>query len=199
MEKEKVIEEPKVVEESIETKFKPYVDETKNPQYYVDRYTNKPAYKAWFDSNFPNESIYAAVGLDLPVNVNTTTTEIQEEEPEIVIPAEESTIDETSNSEISQLLLALGGIGILFGAVYGIKRKVDTNTEQIAVNKKMLQNKVSKNTEAISQNRYWIKKKLNMLKPHSDPIDQIRDRLAKGEITVNEFRELLKALKNNSQ
>ncbi|MFB5627991.1 MAG: CFI-box-CTERM domain-containing protein, partial [Nitrosarchaeum sp.] len=44
-----------------------FVDPTKDPQSYVDRYNNEPSYKKWFDTNFPEySSIYDAVGLDEP-------------------------------------------------------------------------------------------------------------------------------------
>ncbi len=44
-----------------------FVDTTKNPQYYVDRYDNEPIYKEWFDANYSQySSIYEAVGLDDP-------------------------------------------------------------------------------------------------------------------------------------
>ena len=45
-----------------------FVDPAADPQSYVDRYNNDPAYKAWFDKNFPEfDSIYDAVGLEKPV------------------------------------------------------------------------------------------------------------------------------------
>ena len=41
-----------------------FVDQTKDPQYYIDRYNNEPKYKEWFDTNYPQySSIYEAVGL----------------------------------------------------------------------------------------------------------------------------------------
>ena len=44
-----------------------FVDETKDPQSYVDRYNNEASYKKWFDDNFPKySSIYEAVGLEEP-------------------------------------------------------------------------------------------------------------------------------------
>ena len=44
-----------------------FVDPTKDPQSYVDRYNNEPTYKKWFDENYPEySSIYEAVGLDEP-------------------------------------------------------------------------------------------------------------------------------------
>lgn len=45
----------------------PFVDETKDPQFYVDRYNNEPSYREWFDENYPEyASIYEAVGLEEP-------------------------------------------------------------------------------------------------------------------------------------
>jgi len=43
-----------------------FVDGTKDPQSYIDRYNNEPAYKKWFDENYPEyDSIEQAVGLEL--------------------------------------------------------------------------------------------------------------------------------------
>ncbi|WP_246282100.1 Ig domain-containing protein [Nitrosopumilus ureiphilus] len=47
-----------------------FVDETKDPQSYVDRYNNEASYKKWFDDNFSEyDSIYQAVGLDEPLQI----------------------------------------------------------------------------------------------------------------------------------
>ena len=55
-------EEPK--DESKELGIAAFVDQSKDPQSYVDRYNNEPAYKKWFDENFPEyDSIFEAVGL----------------------------------------------------------------------------------------------------------------------------------------
>ena len=44
-----------------------FVDQSKDPQYYIDRYNNEPSYKDWFERNYPQyESIYQAVGLPEP-------------------------------------------------------------------------------------------------------------------------------------
>ena len=63
--------EPAPVEEQEETGMKKthipgFPDPTKDPQYYIDRYNNEPAYKAWFDKNFPDDTIYEIVGVDEP-------------------------------------------------------------------------------------------------------------------------------------
>ena len=45
-----------------------FVDTSKNPQHYIDRYFNEPIYKEWFDKNYPQySSIYDAVGLFKPI------------------------------------------------------------------------------------------------------------------------------------
>ena len=73
--------EPKVksvIEPKVEPKVKPviepiksttasFVDATKDPQSYVDRYNKEPTYKEWFDENYSQySSIYEAVGLEEP-------------------------------------------------------------------------------------------------------------------------------------
>jgi hypothetical protein len=69
--------EPKVepvIEPVIEPKVEPiksttasFVDATKDPQSYVDRYNNESTYKEWFDENYSQySSIYEAVGLEEP-------------------------------------------------------------------------------------------------------------------------------------
>ncbi|HEY5735817.1 MAG TPA: putative Ig domain-containing protein [Nitrosopumilus sp.] len=55
--------EPKVVELGLAA----FVDKTKDPQSYVDRYNNEASYKKWFDENYSEySSIYEAVGLEEP-------------------------------------------------------------------------------------------------------------------------------------
>jgi len=45
-----------------------FVDESKDPQSYVDRYNSDAGYKDWFDKNYSwYSSIYEAVGLDEPL------------------------------------------------------------------------------------------------------------------------------------
>ena len=73
-------------------------------------------------------------------------------------------------------MLAISALGILFGAVYGIKRKVDDNSVQI------------------QSNSLHIKEKLLGVIPHNNPKDLLKARLAKGEITVTEYRKLIKVL-----
>jgi len=61
--------EPKAepVIEPIKSTTASFVDATKDPQSYVDRYNNEPTYKEWFDENYSQySSIYEAVGLEEP-------------------------------------------------------------------------------------------------------------------------------------
>ena len=61
--------EPKAepVIEPIKSKTASFVDTTKDPQSYVDRYNNESTYKEWFDENYSQySSIYQAVGLEEP-------------------------------------------------------------------------------------------------------------------------------------
>ena len=165
----------------------PFVDKSKDPQYYLDRYYTEPSYMAWFDKNYPDLTIEEAVGFEVDMIQNPQESELEDVKElingDLIPEAEASSISEPiikseNNSEMATMSLAIGGIGILFAAVYGIKRKVDSNSFQI------------------SQNRATIKKKLSGIL-NNDPINVIRDRLAKGEISVEEFNKLKNTLKKN--
>ena len=63
---------PSVAEEHKSTQLgiAAFVDQSKDPQHYIDRYFNESKYKQWFDKNYPQyTSIYEAVGLEQPVQV----------------------------------------------------------------------------------------------------------------------------------
>ena len=193
---DRVIEDPKQI-----ANISKFIDPNVDPQYYIDRYNNEVSYKVWFDTNYPDITIEEAVGITL---VESTQDDSIITEPPLPTQelsqnaVESSTVSpslDTGNAEVGQMLLALGGLGILFGAVYGVKRRVDSNTVQIAENKTKIEKKVSSNSDQIFQNRFWLKKKLMSLKPGEAPISVIRERLAKGEITVDEYYRLLRALK----
>jgi len=154
----KIIEEPKQIVE-----ISQFINPELDPQYYIDRYNNELAYKEWFDSNYPDLTIYEAVGItqvelteETPMDsiINKPPISSQELSQSLVESSIISPTFETENAEVGQLLLALGGLGILFGAVYGVKRRVDSNTVQIAENKTKIEKKVTNNTEQIFQNRF---------------------------------------------
>jgi len=195
----------KTIEETQQTaNISQFIDPDQDPQYYIDRYNSESAYKKWFDTNFPEQTIYEAVGIT-PLEL----TQDNEDDSSIHEPpkstqelsqrqVQSSTITpslDTVNAEVAPMLLALGGLGILFGAVYGVKRRVDSNTEQITENKTQLEKRVNNNSEQIFQNRFWLKKKLMSLKFSNEPVNVIKERLSKGEITVDEYYKLLRALK----
>jgi len=59
----------------------PFVDESKDPQSYVDRYNNEASYKIWFDDNYSEySSIYQAVGLEIPEDQKIPEPVIEEPE-----------------------------------------------------------------------------------------------------------------------
>ena len=79
---------------------------------------------------------------------------------------------QTTIQEVAEVSLAVAGLGFLFGAVYGIKRKVDDNSKQISLNRETLRKK--------------------FIRPivGSNPQTILQTRLAKGEITLDEYEKL---------
>ena len=78
-----------------------FVDTSKDPQHYIDRYNNEQSYKEWFDNNYSQyNSIYQAVGLDEPSEEFVSETPIVPE-PEIISEPEyvpEPTVEVASTS-----------------------------------------------------------------------------------------------------
>jgi len=158
-----------------------FVDQTKDPQYYLDRYYNEPNYKSWFDRNYPGLTIEKAVGYTIPEKTEKTEDIIK---TEFIPKAQASSIvsapkNQEDNSDLAHMGLAIGGLAILFGAVYGIKKKVDTNLKHISINKDIIRKK--------------------FLSPiiDSNPLGIIQTRLAKGEITMEEYDKLKEKLEKS--
>jgi len=64
--------EPKIVEE-VDVNVKKtlnFVDSRKDPHEYLKRYLKEPKYKDWFNRNYPNNTIYDAVGLSISDYLN---------------------------------------------------------------------------------------------------------------------------------
>jgi len=94
------------------------------PEHYVERYITEPEYKAWFDRNFPDYTIYEGIGItesqyqkivnDLtkpqPVAVQETTT------------VQKQTTQESGGNEIVYVLVAVVAVGGVIGAVFFIKK-----------------------------------------------------------------------------
>ena len=151
-----------------------FIDKSKNPQHYIDRYYNETNYKEWFDRNYPEMTIEEAVGYEkLHTNDAKVTQIIQ---PKIIPTAEASSIVSAPPTEdkihIAEISLAVASLGILFGAVYGVKRKVDHNSKQIFLNRNILQKKI--------------------IRPliGNDPHTILKTRLAKGQISIQQYEEL---------
>jgi hypothetical protein len=61
---------PKPIPESDKSTIASFVNQSKDPQHYIDRYNNEPTYKQWFDENYSQySSIYEAVGLEEPLGI----------------------------------------------------------------------------------------------------------------------------------
>ncbi|MDH3277567.1 MAG: SHOCT domain-containing protein [Nitrosopumilus sp.] len=153
-----------------------FVDKTKKPEYYLDRYYGEPIYQSWFDRNYPNLTIEEAVGYSVPAQIEVEST-ISSTKPENksdgdAIMMESETFKLQNNSELAQIGLAVGGIAVLFGAVYGIKRKVDNNANHVTLNKDPIQ------------------KKLTSQEIYSNPLTILKARLEKGEIVIEEYEAL---------
>ncbi|MDH3191953.1 MAG: hypothetical protein OEM18_04635 [Nitrosopumilus sp.] len=153
-----------------------FIDLSKDPKYYLDRYYNEPEYKSWFDRNYPDLTIEDAVGYEKSEKELKTSIG-QFMENEILPEADATSISEPkkqseNNSETAQMVLAVGGLGILIGAVYGIKKKVDDNSRQISINKDIIRKKI-----------------INPLF-RSSPSNILQTRLAKGEISLEEYEML---------
>ena len=62
--------EPTTKRELEELGIASFVEKSKDPQYYIDRYNNEPSYKEWFDDNYSEyDSIEQAVGLELTAKI----------------------------------------------------------------------------------------------------------------------------------
>ncbi len=116
-----------------------FVDPNKDPSYYIQRYYSEPEYKSWFDRNYPGQTIEETVMYTN--NVEKIKSTVQDIIGKEILPQAqassivESTQKDVDNSEIAQTSLVLAGIGILFGAVYGVKRQADRNSRQISINR----------------------------------------------------------------
>jgi hypothetical protein len=75
-----------------------FVDQTKDPQSYVDRYNNESTYKEWFDENYSQySSIYEAVGLEQPVTEQPVTEQPVTEQPVTEQPVTEQPVTEVQS------------------------------------------------------------------------------------------------------
>ena len=159
-------------------KLASFVDPAKDPQHYLNRYYDEPTYKAWFDKNYPDITIEEAVGAKITKTESSVKTIIENDIlPKAEAVSEIQPANSDGNSEIAVMILAIGGLGILFGAVFGIKKQVDTNSKQISINKDIIRKKIINPLMGLK------------------PVEVLQTRLAKGDLTLEEFEELEKKLK----
>jgi len=152
-----------------------FVDPSKDPQHYVDRYYNEKFYKSWFDRNYPKLTIEQAVGIsDKITEVRAVVQEIITKEiiPEVEALSIQNNTQPTNNMETAQILVAITALVILFGTVYGVKRNVDNNSRQISIN------------------RDTIRRKIIQPIIGSNPKGILQTRLAKGDITLEEYDKI---------
>jgi len=88
------------------------------PEHYVERYTTEPDYKAWFDRNFPDYTIYEGIGI--------TELQYQEIVNNLTKPqpaAEQKTVTaQESSGGLVYVLVAVVAVGGVIGAVFFIKK-----------------------------------------------------------------------------
>ena len=152
-----------------------FVDSSKDPQHYVDRYYNEKSYKSWFDKNYPQLTIEQAVGITEGITeVRAVVQEVITKEilPEAEALSIQNITQPTNNAEIAQILVAITALVILFGTVYGVKRNVDNNSRQISINRDTIRRKI--------------------IRPiiGSNPKEILQTRLAKGDITLEEYEKI---------
>ena len=90
------------------------------PEHYVERYITEPDYKAWFDRNFPDYTIYEGIGI--------TESQYQKIVNDLTKPqpaAEQKTVtaqESSGGNEIIYVLVAAVAVGGGIGAIFIIKK-----------------------------------------------------------------------------
>jgi len=105
------------VKETVCSAFDRLCDE--EPEHYVERYITEPDYKAWFDRNFPDYTIYECVGItqsQYQKIVNDLT------KPQPVAEQKTVTAQEESSGGLVYVLVAAVAVGGVIGAVFFIKK-----------------------------------------------------------------------------
>ena len=96
----------KTVEPEPETRILSFVDPTKDVQYYVKRFINEPKYKEWFNRNYPEYTMYQAVGI--------SETEFRQIVDDVTPESEPAKVTEKSSSSPHGTLPATGEIDVPF-------------------------------------------------------------------------------------
>ena len=119
--------EPEQEKETICSAFDRLCDE--KPEHYVERYTTEPDYKAWFDRNFPDYTIYEGIGITQS-QYQKIVNQLTKSQP----VAEQKVAVQTSSdgNEIIYVLVAAVAVGGGIGAIFIIKKgsKPSTTVQQ---------------------------------------------------------------------
>jgi len=91
----------------------------KEPEHYIERYTTEPEYKAWFDRNFPDYTIYEGIGIT-ESQYQKIVNDLTKPQPAAV--QETTTVKESGGNEIVYALVAAVAVGGVIGAVFFIKK-----------------------------------------------------------------------------
>ena len=89
------------------------------PEHYVERYITEPEYKAWFDRNFPDYTIYEGIGIT-ESQYQKIVNDLTKSQP--VSEQETTTTKESGGNEIVYALVAAVAVGGVIGAVFFIKK-----------------------------------------------------------------------------
>ncbi|MBT4326879.1 MAG: tandem-95 repeat protein, partial [Candidatus Nitrosopelagicus sp.] len=73
-----------------------FVDTTKDPKTYIERYVQEPSYKEWFDSNYPDYTIYEGIG----ITEDEYLIFVDSFEKPVVIKSQEMIVDPEPTSDI---------------------------------------------------------------------------------------------------
>jgi len=89
------------------------------PEHYVERYITEPEYKAWFDRNFPDYTIYEGIGItesQYQKIVNELT------KPQPIVEQKVAVQTSSGGNEIIYVLVAAVAVGGGIGAIFIIKK-----------------------------------------------------------------------------
>ena len=88
------------------------------PEHYVERYTTEPEYKAWFDRNFSDYTIYEGIGIT-ELQYQKIVNDLTKPQP----VAEQKTVTaQESSGGLVYVLVAVVAVGGVIGAIFFIKK-----------------------------------------------------------------------------
>ena len=96
------------------------------PEHYVERYITEPEYKAWFDRNFSDYTIYEGIGIT-ELQYQKIVNDLTKPQP----VAEQKTVTaQESSGGLVYVLVAVVAVGGVIGAVFFIKKGSKASTVQ---------------------------------------------------------------------